>query len=122
MDKPEWTHRIVSVHESDGMLGKNFTGACCILAGPLTENLHIPGYDRVRLRLADGSNDYGGEYNFSAVQICLLGKEPKGTLEEVIREEEDLEEPMEGSDDLATDDVAPADNGGGDAEVHTPKE
>ncbi len=109
MDKPKWTHRIMHVHESDGMLSKNFIGACCIPVGALTDNLHIPGYSRVRLRLADGSNDYGGEYNFSAVKICLL--EEEGAPDVV---GPSLDEPI----------TIPHEEplGGGDAKVHTPKE
>ena len=118
MDKPKWTHRIVSVHESDGMISKNFTGACCILAGPLTENLHIPGYDRVRLRLVDGSNDYGGEYNFSAVQLRKLIEEHSGEPKE--EREDDIPSEGDSNEPITIPHEEPL--GGGDAEVHTPKE
>ena len=133
MDKPKWTHRLTEVHERDGMKSRNFVGACCIPVGDLTENLQYPGYVRVRLRIADGSNDYGGEYNFIAVKLRKLIEEHSDAPTEVEDEmpldtapdaethfEPDKEEPV----------VIPheeplepsADNGGGDAEVHTPKE
>ncbi len=112
MDKPDWTHRIVEIHESDGQAFNKFLiGALCKVESGPTENLREVGYVSVSLRVNDGSNDYGGVYNFRAVQI------------EALNEVQEDEPPVVGpslDEPITIPHEEPL--GGGDAEVHTPEE